>query len=164
MDESRLLLTKQAPPPARPDCVSRQRLFERLDASVARRLTLVATPAGFGKTTLLSAWYAARASRPASERGPVLAWLSLEPADNDPSRFWVYVLRTLQKAHEQTPDHPVMALEVPPLASSETFLTALLNAFSVSKRGPALATPEEAVLILDDYHVITHQVIHTAVA
>ncbi|HEY7347911.1 MAG TPA: hypothetical protein VH599_06285 [Ktedonobacterales bacterium] len=52
--ESWLLLTKLAPPPVRSDCVKRERLFERLDAGIARRLTLVSTPAGFGKTTLLS--------------------------------------------------------------------------------------------------------------
>ena len=117
VDGSWLLLTKLAPPPARPDCVRRERLFERLDVGIARRLMLVSTPAGFGKTTLLSSWYAARADLPASPREPVLAWLSLESTDNDPARFWVYVLRALQKAHEETPDHPLMALEVSPQAA-----------------------------------------------
>lgn len=164
VDRSWLLLTRLAPPPARPDCVKRQRLFERLDAGIARRLLLVTTPAGFGKTTLLSSWYATHADRLASPREPALAWLSLEPADNDPARFWVYFLRALQKAHEQTPDHPLMALEVSPQASTETFLTALLNAFSAPRWSPAPVTPGRTVLILDDYHVITNQEIHTALA
>jgi LuxR family maltose regulon positive regulatory protein len=139
-------------------------LFEQLDAGIARLLLLVATPAGFGKTTLLSSWYAARANFPVSPREPVLAWLSLESAENDPVRFWVYVLRALQQAHEQTPDHLLLALKVSPLASTETFLTALLNAFCVPSGSPAPATPGGTVLILDDYHLITNQEIHTAVA
>jgi LuxR family transcriptional regulator, maltose regulon positive regulatory protein len=164
VDGSRLLLTKLAPPPVRSDCVRRERLFERLDKVTSRRLVLVSTPAGFGKTTLLSSWYAARKDRSASEREQVLAWLSLEPADNDPARFWMYILHALQKAHEGTPDHPVMALELSPLASAETFLTALLNAFSAPRRSRPVSTPRGTILILDEYHVVTNQEIHTAVA
>jgi len=76
----------------------------------------------------------------------------------------MYVLRALQKAHEQTPDHLLMALEVAPQASTETFLTALLNAFSAPRQSPALIAPGGTILILDDYHIITNQEIHTAVA
>jgi LuxR family maltose regulon positive regulatory protein len=125
---------------------------------------LVSTPAGFGKTTLLSSWYAAHEDRQASEREPVLAWLSLEPADNDPARFWIYILHALQKAHEGTPDHPLMELEVSPLASTETFLTALLNAFSAPRWSSSPSTPRAMALILDEYHVVTNQEIQTAMA
>lgn len=158
-----LLLTKLSPPPARPDGVNRQRLFTRLDTGSARRLTLISTPAGFGKTTLLSSWYAAHAGHPAQAQGLVLAWLSLETSDNDPSRFWSYVLRALQLAHEATPDHPIMALDVSPRSAAEAFLTVLLNAFTPSLYAPASALPGDTILILDDYHLITNQAIHTAI-
>ena len=36
--------------------ISRPRLVERLRAGKGRSLTLVSAPAGYGKTTLLSAW------------------------------------------------------------------------------------------------------------
>lgn len=165
VDGAGLLLTKLTPPPVRPEHVKRQRLFERLHVGATRRLTLMTTPAGFGKTTLLSSWYAACAERPASERKPVLAWLSLEPADNDPARFWAYVLRALRQGHEQTtPDHPLMSLEVAPEASTEILLTALLNAYSAGSRNPTVAISGETVLILDEYQVITNQAIHSAMA
>src|SRR5579871_263679 len=164
IDGSGLLLTKLAPPPTRSNCLRRQGLLERLDAETTRRLTLVATPAGFGKTTLLSSWYAAHTARSASPQEPFLSWLSLEGADNDPGRFWMYVLRALQKAHERNPGHPVLALEVSPLASTETFLTALLNAFSVPRENLTLAPSGRTILILDEYEVITNLAIHTAVA
>jgi LuxR family maltose regulon positive regulatory protein len=125
---------------------------------------LVSTPAGFGKTTLLSSWYATHQDSSASEREPVLAWLTLEPADNDPARFWMYVLHTLQRAHGRRPDHPVLDLDVSPLASTETFLTALLNAFSVPRGTPAPTTPRGTILILDEYHLIANEEIHTAMA
>jgi LuxR family maltose regulon positive regulatory protein len=125
---------------------------------------LVSTPAGYGKTTLLSSWYAAHQEQPPSERGPVLAWLSLEPADNDPARFWLYTLRALQNAHKKTPDHPVMELDISPLAPTETFLTALLNAFSAPGWKMTSSMPGETVLILDEYHVITSEEIQAAIA
>jgi len=58
-----LLRTKLFAPPPRPDLVARPRLLARLDAGLRARLTLLAAPAGFGKTTLLSAWRAGPAGR-----------------------------------------------------------------------------------------------------
>ena len=51
-----LLRTKLYLPPPRPGLVLRPRLIERLNAGLHGRLTLVCAPAGFGKTTLVSAW------------------------------------------------------------------------------------------------------------
>ena len=55
-----LLATKLYLPPLRPNVVHRPRLIARLNAGLHRKLTLIAAPAGFGKTTLVSAWLAAR--------------------------------------------------------------------------------------------------------
>lgn len=73
-----LLATKLFRPPPRPGTVLRHRLLARLSEGLARKLTLVAAPAGYGKTTLVSAW-AAAADLPA-------AWLSLDPDDSDAAR------------------------------------------------------------------------------
>ena len=51
-----LLATKLYIPPPRPNVVLRPRLIERLNEGLHRKLTLISAPAGFGKTTLLSAW------------------------------------------------------------------------------------------------------------
>ena len=60
--------------------VRRPRLIKRLQLTVERQLTLIAAPAGFGKTTLLSAWL---------QDAPVSpAWVSLDSGDDDPIRFW----------------------------------------------------------------------------
>src|SRR5436853_4403884 len=88
-----------SPPPAK--VVLRSHLLERLNAGLHRKLTLIAAPAGCGKTTLLSAWVAGLqvSNRP-------VAWLSLDAGDSDPARFLTYLiaaLRTVAPAPEGTP-------------------------------------------------------------
>src|SRR4051812_14302331 len=101
-----LLRTKLAPPRLHTAYVSRADLLARIDAGLTRKLTLISTPAGFGKTTLLAEWIAdwtkGQGSRtetiapslnpqPSVLRAPV-AWVTLDPGDNDPIRFWSYVI------------------------------------------------------------------------
>jgi LuxR family maltose regulon positive regulatory protein len=65
-----ILATKLYIPPPRPNVVSRPRLLEQLNEGLHRNLTLISAPAGFGKTTLVSAWVTGL-ERPT-------AWLSLD--------------------------------------------------------------------------------------
>src|SRR5437764_11972445 len=83
-----ILATKLYLPPLRPNVVSRPRLLERLNEGLHRKLTLIAAPAGFGKTTLVSQWLAG-GSRPT-------AWLSLDEGENDLTRFLTYLVAALQ--------------------------------------------------------------------
>src|SRR5262245_27746171 len=59
-----LLATKLYIPSVRPQAVLRPRLMAQLETGLAGKLTLIAAPAGFGKTTLLATWL-----RPNDERG-----------------------------------------------------------------------------------------------
>src|SRR5207248_3530073 len=99
-----LLTTKLTIPQARPVLVPRPHLTDRLHAGLRGPLTLVAAPAGSGKTTLLSAW---RAGPPGSALP--LAWVSPDAGDNDPVRFWSYVLTALDRL-EQGLGAPALAL------------------------------------------------------
>jgi len=130
--------------------VPRARLLARLAEGMGRGLTVVCTPAGFGKTTLLGDW-ARRSRRPA-------AWLSLDAGDNDPARFWRYVAAALERVRPGT-GAPVAALlqgpEQPPL---EAVAVAVINELmSVPGEG-------EVVLVLDDYHLIEAPPVHDSVA
>jgi len=95
-----LLVTKLRPPPARDQLVVRERLLERLRRIPAARLTVVAAPPGYGKTTLLAKWREQEA-----RRRPV-AWLTLDGGDNDPVTLWSYVLAALGEACPELGDLP----------------------------------------------------------
>jgi LuxR family maltose regulon positive regulatory protein len=87
-----LLATKLAPPRPPVRLVSRPRLLGLLDAGTRQLLTVVSGPAGAGKTTLLTSWIAA-----GQPPGPV-AWLSLDPGDDEPARFWAYLQAALRRS------------------------------------------------------------------
>jgi LuxR family maltose regulon positive regulatory protein len=139
-----LLQTKFYVPRPRRDLVPRPRLIERLDRGSASTLTLISAPAGFGKTTLLAEWLAAGPGRPAGER--LVAWLSLDQADNGLASFWAYVIAALRTAAPGVGESALALLQAPGPPPIETVLTALLNDLS--------AAAGDIVLVLDDYHVI----------
>lgn len=86
-----LLATKLHVPAIGGQLVHRATLLDALSAGRHRKLTLLSAPAGWGKTTLLAQW-----ALGASE-GQRFGWLSLDPSDNDPVWFWMYVVAALQK-------------------------------------------------------------------
>ena len=140
-----LLATKLALPRPRTQLIPRSHLVERLQQGVAGALTLVSAPAGFGKTTLLAQWRA-------STRAPV-AWLSLEPEDNEPVRFLTYFIAALQRLDSHLGARAQTWLSLPQPAELATVLTLLTNDL-LGWQG------EDFVLVLDDYHVITATPIH----
>jgi ATP/maltotriose-dependent transcriptional regulator MalT len=78
-------------PRPRPGLLSRPTLIKRLNRGAESKFTLVSTPAGFGKTTLLAEWLAT------AEAGKQpAAWLAFDQSDNDPAVFWAYVIALLQ--------------------------------------------------------------------
>src|SRR5579859_87006 len=95
--EKQLLATKFFVPVASGPLISRPRLTALLNESLTCPCTLVSAPAGFGKTTLLSAW-----SQSLPANNPRLVWVSLDEEDNDPRLFWTYVLTALDAQH---PEH-----------------------------------------------------------
>jgi LuxR family maltose regulon positive regulatory protein len=144
-----LLTTKISVPPARLHMVPRPRLTQRMHAAIRGPLTLLAAPAGWGKTTLLHAWSAD------ADRGAwPLAWVSLDASDNDPIRFWTYVISALNALHPGVGEIPLAQLYASPPPPIEAVLTPLLNAL--------IQLPTETVLVLDDYHLIETQLIHDA--
>jgi ATP/maltotriose-dependent transcriptional regulator MalT len=148
--EQRLvLLSKLAYPRLPAALVVRERLLSDLDAALAHRLTLLSASAGWGKTTLLSAW--------ASRRPNEVAWLSLDGLDNDLTRFWVALIAALRTCESALGALALAMLQSPEQASLSAILTVLLNDLaSVSEGAPM-------VLILDDYHLIDDEAIHESV-
>jgi LuxR family maltose regulon positive regulatory protein len=132
-------------PATRAGLVQRAGLESLLQAGVQGKLCLLAAPAGFGKTTLLLQWRAAAA-------GSRVAWVSLDEGDNDPTRFWVYVVEALRTVE---PSVGVAALEALRRTSADLYrmvLASLLNELR--------AVDSQLVLVLDDYHLVTNATCH----
>jgi LuxR family maltose regulon positive regulatory protein len=143
-----LLSTKFYPPslPARP--VPRSRLVSQLEDGLrlGRRLSLVSAQAGFGKTSLVIEWLASS--------DHAFTWLSLDEGDNDPVRFFLYLIAALQKIQPDLGDNVVDLLGGPQLPPLESMVTLLVNDLTV--------VDQLLILVLDDYHSINNTAIHQA--
>ncbi len=136
-----VLETKLSVPPVRPGLVPRSRLTRRLDQALNCPLTLVTAPAGYGKTTLVSDWM--------RRAGIGAAWVTLDERDNDPIRFWTYLVTAVERLMPGVGETSLSMLRGPrgqgDLAA--TVLPLLLNDLTrVSAPG---------VLVLDDYHAVS---------
>jgi LuxR family maltose regulon positive regulatory protein len=141
-----LLTTKLNVPPHRGKVVRRPRLDERLSEGLARKLTLVSAPAGFGKTTLIAGW--------AEDCGLPVAWLSLDEADGDTNRFLTYLVAALRNVVPGASE-TVLSLLNSPAPPYEPALTHLLNEVA--------AVETNFVLVLDDYHSVESKTVDEAV-
>jgi len=102
-----LLQTKLYVPPPRPQLVARPAITAKLQMGAACPVTLVAAPAGFGKTTLVSEWI--------RQTDQPVAWLSLDEEDNDPGRFLLFLVAALRSVHPSIGEITLAALQAPQL-------------------------------------------------
>ncbi|MCL4560779.1 MAG: LuxR C-terminal-related transcriptional regulator [Chloroflexi bacterium] len=142
-----ILQTKIQIPRVRFRRVARRSLLDRLGQVEASRLTLVAAPAGFGKTTLLAAW--------ANEAPHPVAWLTLDEADNVLDRFLTYLAAALSRVAPGVGVEALALIHSPRPLASEEFLTCLVN--------DLIDRPYPLVLVLDDYHVLESAPVQAAV-
>lgn len=135
-----LIPSKLAPPVTR-QRVSRRALLE-LCVGQPRKLTLIRAPAGWGKSTLLADWYALDSEMRA------FAWVALDPADNDPVRLWTYLINALRLLDPGVGNVSLPMLRTPRLSVIDDVLPTLCNELA--------ALPDQVVLVLDDYHLVTN--------
>lgn len=145
-----LLKTKLFIPRAHPSLVPRARLVDTIETGIQKghSVTLVAAPAGFGKTTAVSTWVGA-IERP-------VAWLSLDDGDNEDMLFWAYVIAAIQSVFPEFGAEMLSALMSTPPAPVQDVLPDLINEIA--------ALPAALTLVLDDYHVINNTHIHEGLA
>ncbi len=145
--------TKLLIPPVRRELVERPRLFARLDESLSRKLALVSAPAGYGKTTLVSAW---------AQVGLPVTWLSLDEGDDDPARFLCHFCASFEGIA------PSLAGSLLELAQADRFgglgTAGSIEAFQTGLLNRLQSVSHPLVLVLDDYHLISTNQIHRLVA
>ncbi len=142
-----ILQTKLHVPNLSPNLVRRPRLIELLNTGVEKRLILISAPAGYGKTTLIVEWL--------REVGSPAAWVSLDEGDNDPVRFFNYLVSALQTILPDVGTSALIMLQSPQKPALDALLSLLIN--------DLIGTPDHFMLVLDDYHVLQIQSIHEMV-
>ncbi|WP_201392744.1 helix-turn-helix domain-containing protein [Ktedonobacter sp. SOSP1-85] len=148
LEQDPLLSTKLLVPMLTHGLITRPRLTDLLMAGMKCALTLISAPAGSGKTTAIAEWL-----RTFSSPG-FAAWVSLDEEDNDPQRFWLYVLIAIESSRPGLCLPLIHALRTQRISSWPAFLKHVLNAF--------LQSEQSLFLVLDDYHAVTNPVIHQA--
>ncbi|NMC80515.1 MAG: hypothetical protein GYA59_14230 [Chloroflexi bacterium] len=136
--EQPLLRTKISTPQIPPEFVHRPRLTKRIDRGVMGSLTLLSAPAGFGKTNLLIEW--------AEQTSLPVAWLNIDGEDNDPSRFFRYLIGALRTLEPGLGEEALDFLQATRGSGLEVMLTLLINEIT--------ALPKEIVLVLDDFQAL----------
>jgi LuxR family transcriptional regulator, maltose regulon positive regulatory protein len=114
--------------------VSRPGLIQRLGAG--HRVTVVAAPAGSGKTWLMHSWIAQ------AKLGEAVAWVSVERVEQDPTRFWISVVDALRETRAGSA--VVQELEPAPSLEGEAIVKRLARELT-SLEKPLL-------LVIDDLH------------
>lgn len=143
-----LLVTKLHPPFVPAQVVTRDRLFRRLSEAQRARLSLVACPAGFGKSTLLAAW------REHESRERPVGWVSVDEGDNDAVVLWLHIVEALARVCPEL-DGSTLAATFAAAPHVEVALPRLVN---------ALAEQRAVALVLDDFHRLTSRSTRDTVA
>ncbi|MFM2483314.1 HTH-type transcriptional regulator MalT [Celerinatantimonas sp. YJH-8] len=140
-----LLPAKLSRPRQLKNVVIRQRLLDKLGDAKNYHLVLLTSPAGYGKTTMVTQW---------AEQLPHVGWLSLDEQDNFSERFAAYLVESVQQATDQFCQRSSVMANKRQYAN----LTALVSQLLVELS----QWPEHLYLVLDDYHQITSNEIHDA--
>lgn len=135
--------SKMTVPHAPKEAIERQRLFDLLQDNTPKKLTVVRAPAGYGKTTLLSQWM--------RQFDDPVVWLSIDATDNDPIRFWEYVIRTVSDVIRTEGDSKLHLL-----FNSQSPLEVLIDSFLNELN----LIQGMIYIVIDDYHLIEKPIIH----
>lgn len=135
------------PPPLRGDLVERPHLFERVTRQVDTKLMLVVAPAGFGKSTLVSAWLR-RLESP-------FAWLSLDRVDNDQVRFWQHLVGAIQTVAPDVGNGTCQQLQSRITPPPDVLAAGFAEELAEHETGH--------YLVLDDYYLVESDAVHQSV-
>lgn len=145
-----LLATKIEYPKLNGLIISRRNCIALLNQGLKKQVTLIIAPTGYGKTTLLTEWMQMQ-----SVSSQLQVWISLDAYDNSELQFWSYLITAFQRRY------PGFHFNL------QQFMKSCLDNDKFTHLNPFIneiaAIPESFHLILDDYHLITNEKIHSGV-
>ncbi len=141
-----LLQTKFYVPNIPRGFVHRSPLYKKIDLVLEKKLCIISTPAGYGKTTLIVSW--------AKQKKQPLAWISLDEGDNSFLSFFAYFVTAIKGVANDFGNGLFERLVSPQSIPHELFLTLLINQLNLIR--------QDCVIVLDDYHIIHEKEIHEA--
>lgn len=142
-----IISTKLSAPLIKDTMIFRPRLDEQFCHSRENRIILVTAPAGYGKSTAVAQWLM-------QQDYANFSWLSLDEGDNDPVRFWRYIIHSLSRFHPGIGEQSLEAIQGPGI-NQEKALTILINEIG--------RVEEEHTLVLDDYHLIKDEILQRSI-
>jgi LuxR family transcriptional regulator, maltose regulon positive regulatory protein len=146
----RFLATKVVPPRCS-RLIARPRLLSAASQLSGKRLAVIKAPAGFGKTSLVATW-----QQELQKAGHAVAWLTVDPSDDEPATFIFYLCHALQRAHGKVGLAAIDLIQESFLFDPPAILSTLINDLA--------DLDDEVFLLLEDYHWISNQEIHEALA
>ena len=148
MRTMQLLQTKLQRPRVPRHHVPRPRVFSNGLIRVSQApLILVCANAGYGKTTLVSSWIESLAAGNASTTPEPAAWISLDERDSDLGLFLRYFTAALRTMFPDACAETISLLQATRQPPFDLLCATLINEIA--------ALPQDFVLVLDDYHLIT---------
>ena len=142
-----LVSTKTHPPRLKPNLLFRENLTEHLESAAQKPLALIAGPAGYGKTSLALQWI--------DRYDPHVAWYAMDETDNDPDLFLRYLMVSLIHAEKRLAEmlNPLVQDRHP--QTPDDAIPMILHSLNTLDR--------KLYIVLDDYHVISNDVVHRSV-
>jgi LuxR family transcriptional regulator, maltose regulon positive regulatory protein len=129
-------------------------LTDKLAQGFTWKIAVLMAPLGYGKTSLLIDWVKQISLKPTGKTN--IAWYSIDEEDNDPQRFFSYLIASVQEVNQGTGQTALLMLSNLSLYPLESVLIAFINDIQ--------SLPFRLVIILDDYHQIKSPIIHRLIA
>ncbi|MGD9329186.1 MAG: LuxR C-terminal-related transcriptional regulator [Cyclobacteriaceae bacterium] len=139
-----ILQTKLHRPPVTYDVLVRSRIVDLLEQNIDKPLSLIAAPAGYGKSMAASIWLEQTQTK--------YTWISIDEEQNDLRTFLLYLNAAIKKLYPSSMNEIEAILMAPELPPIKIISYAVINDLDRIK--------ESFILVLDDYHLIHDTKVH----
>ena len=122
------ITTKVLLPRNAPGLIDRPRLLALLGQVKEKQLVVIKAGAGFGKTSLAITW-----AERLQQSGSLVAWVSLDADDDEPTRFLFYLAHALRRARDRLGDTAIGLISDISLVPVTTIFSSLVNGSPISR-------------------------------